>query len=168
MLFRSVNRNGKNPRENRSIKMARRSLCWAGVNFGFGGSGGMGAGCKINVSCRCTHGTSLQLSWLHRLRRPFCKHYFWWNFRWTSEIYFEKDLFCSLPSEARSQKFSLVLVAQVVEVELLASAMPYRRAQYSPDNIPLKPWRRNCETNITWTTLSIIFYHSNLTSYKLT
>lgn len=34
MLFNNVNKNGKNPREKRSIKMARRRRCWAGVSRG--------------------------------------------------------------------------------------------------------------------------------------
>lgn len=34
MLFKSVNKNGKNPLEKRSISIARRSLFWAGVNIG--------------------------------------------------------------------------------------------------------------------------------------
>lgn len=34
MLFKSVNKKGKNPLEKRSISIARRSLFWAGVNIG--------------------------------------------------------------------------------------------------------------------------------------
>lgn len=48
MLFNNVNKNGKNPLENLSINIARRNLCWAGVNFG--GSGEIAGGCRISVS----------------------------------------------------------------------------------------------------------------------
>lgn len=34
MLFKSVNKKGKNPLEKRSISIARRNLFWAGVNIG--------------------------------------------------------------------------------------------------------------------------------------
>lgn len=50
MLLSNVNRNGKKPRENRSMRMARRKRCWAGVSFGLGGSGGGSGGCMMRVS----------------------------------------------------------------------------------------------------------------------
>lgn len=66
MTFKSVNRKGKNPRENLSIYIARRKRCCAGVSIGTSSMGlavalprgviGIIEPPVTRKDCRCIHG----------------------------------------------------------------------------------------------------------------